>query len=284
MSPTAPAELMTIGAFARRSRLSLKALRLYDELGLLRPASVDGTTAYRHYGDDQVERARLIGLLRRLEMPLERIGRVLDLPAAGQIVEIDRFWREVEGSIAIKRRLVSYLEGYLDGRGDTMFDVKTRDVPDQQVLTTSRHVRVPYLEPFLMETMAALPTALEGTSARTDSHCFVIYHGEVNEDSDGPVEVCLPFEGSISAPSGTRVRIEPAHHEAYTTITPEQCAFPKILEAYDALDRFLRRNAMESAGSPREVYFVEHTKVGPNDPFCDVAWPATPARQPATAG
>jgi len=29
-------------------------------------------------------------------------------------------------------------------------------------------------------------------------------------------------------------------------------------------------------GAPREVYFVEHTKVGPNDPFCDVAWPAAP--------
>lgn len=34
-------EMMTIGAFAERSRLSLKALRLYDEIALLRPAAVD---------------------------------------------------------------------------------------------------------------------------------------------------------------------------------------------------------------------------------------------------
>jgi hypothetical protein len=41
--------LMTIGALARESRLSLKALRLYHELGLLRPAEVDDATGYRYY-------------------------------------------------------------------------------------------------------------------------------------------------------------------------------------------------------------------------------------------
>ena len=40
--------MLTIGAFARASRLSPKALRLYDELGLLRPASVDPVSGYRH--------------------------------------------------------------------------------------------------------------------------------------------------------------------------------------------------------------------------------------------
>jgi PPM family protein phosphatase len=39
--------LMGIGEFARRSLLSPKALRLYDELGLLRPSSVDPDTGYR---------------------------------------------------------------------------------------------------------------------------------------------------------------------------------------------------------------------------------------------
>lgn len=59
MSVTAPTHLLPIGAFARRSRLSLKALRLYDELGLLPPARVDPETGYRSYVADQVDRARL---------------------------------------------------------------------------------------------------------------------------------------------------------------------------------------------------------------------------------
>lgn len=62
-------EKMTIGVFARQSRLSLKALRLYDDMGLLTPSQVDPNNGYRYYVEEQVDRARLIGHLRRLEMP-----------------------------------------------------------------------------------------------------------------------------------------------------------------------------------------------------------------------
>ena len=60
-------ELMTSGAFARASRLSRKALRLYDELGLLRPVQVDPVSQYRFYAAAQLEQARLVAWLRRLE-------------------------------------------------------------------------------------------------------------------------------------------------------------------------------------------------------------------------
>jgi len=70
-------ELMPIGRFARLTGLSVKALRHYAELGLLRPAAVDPQTGYRHYGADQVERAETIRLLRRLEVPLDDIATLL---------------------------------------------------------------------------------------------------------------------------------------------------------------------------------------------------------------
>jgi protein phosphatase len=54
-------DLMTIGEFAGRTRLSPKALRLYDRLGLLPPVRTDPASGYRFYGEDQVDRARLIG-------------------------------------------------------------------------------------------------------------------------------------------------------------------------------------------------------------------------------
>ena len=49
-------KLLTIGEFARASRLSPKALRLYDELGLLRPVRVDEYSGYRYYSPDQLDR------------------------------------------------------------------------------------------------------------------------------------------------------------------------------------------------------------------------------------
>jgi protein phosphatase len=57
-------EEMSIGEFARRSRLSPKALRLYDGRGLLSPARVDELSGYRYYEDAKLHQARLIATLR----------------------------------------------------------------------------------------------------------------------------------------------------------------------------------------------------------------------------
>ena len=61
-------DLMSIGEFARHSRLSPKALRLYDELGLIEPARVDDDSGYRYYSASQLDRARLIAALRQLQI------------------------------------------------------------------------------------------------------------------------------------------------------------------------------------------------------------------------
>src|SRR3954447_2012676 len=71
-------ELMSIGRFARLTGLTVKALRHYDELGLLRPASVDPETGYRSYGAEQVQRADAIRKLRSLELPLDDVSILLD--------------------------------------------------------------------------------------------------------------------------------------------------------------------------------------------------------------
>jgi PPM family protein phosphatase len=79
-------ELASIGEFARRSRLSPKALRLYDRLGLLSPAWIDPDSGYRWYAPGQLERAHLIASLRALGLSLAEIGPILRLngPAAAE--------------------------------------------------------------------------------------------------------------------------------------------------------------------------------------------------------
>ncbi|MEV0775039.1 MerR family transcriptional regulator [Streptomyces sp. NPDC050428] len=109
---------LTIGAFARASRLSPKALRLYDELGLLTPARVDEVTGYRYYTEAQLERARLVAWLRRVGMPLVRIGEVCalyetDTPAAG--LAVGAYWAQVEKETAARRDLVTFLVDQLSG-------------------------------------------------------------------------------------------------------------------------------------------------------------------------
>ncbi|MEV0220581.1 MerR family transcriptional regulator [Streptomyces sp. NPDC050704] len=106
-------EMLTIGAFAKACRLSPKALRLYDELELLRPARVDPETGYRYYAPEQLEQARLVAWLRRLGMPLAGIRRVRSLEPAAAAREIRAFWARVEAETATRRDLAAFLVDHL---------------------------------------------------------------------------------------------------------------------------------------------------------------------------
>jgi PPM family protein phosphatase len=113
-------ELLTIGEFARASRLSAKALRLYDELGLLRPVVVDPSNGYRRYAPDQLERARLVAWLRRIGMPLAEIRAVVELSAGDAAKAVARYWERVEADTDAKRQLAADLVGYLSGKDTVM--------------------------------------------------------------------------------------------------------------------------------------------------------------------
>ncbi|MEC3996024.1 MerR family transcriptional regulator [Actinacidiphila sp. DG2A-62] len=108
---------MSIGAFARASRLSPKALRLYDELGLLTPAYVDPHTGYRFYEPAQLERALLVAWLRRLGMPLARIREVCALDGPRAAREVGAYWARVEAETDARRDLAAFLVDHLAGQG-----------------------------------------------------------------------------------------------------------------------------------------------------------------------
>ncbi|MGG7573301.1 MerR family transcriptional regulator [Streptomyces sirii] len=114
------AELLTIGAFARASRLSPKALRLYDELGLLRPAHVDPFNGYRHYAPAQLERARLVAWLRRLGMPLARVREVCELTGDAAAEAVAAYWAQVEADTAARRELAAFLVDQLQRKDIAM--------------------------------------------------------------------------------------------------------------------------------------------------------------------
>lgn len=104
-----PHDLVTIGDFAREAGLTPKALRLYDDLGLLPPAEVDPHSGYRRYALSQLGRARLVATLRLLGMPLARIMAVLDLSRAAAAREVEAYWSQVEADTTSRRGIVTTL-------------------------------------------------------------------------------------------------------------------------------------------------------------------------------
>jgi DNA-binding transcriptional MerR regulator len=269
--------LFTIGVFARRSRLSPKALRLYDRLGLLVPVSVDEDSGYRRYHESQLETARLIALLRRLDMPLADVAVIVAAPERERADLLASYWDAVERRTASQRQLVAHLLIRLAGDEEgsfEMYEIHEREVPEQVVLTEQRHVRIPELDAWLPVAIGRLVDAAE-TAGGVAAPVFVVYHGEVNEDSDGPVEVCVPVDSSRAESMEAATRTEPAHREAYTRITKAQVEFPQILSAYDAVAQWVESQGRGTAGSPREVYFADWTAAAPTDEVCDIAFPVS---------
>ena len=79
---------ISIGEFARRSRLSLKALRLYDERGVLVPSRVDQASGYRYYDTAQLDQARLVVMLRQLQLPLAAVKELGIVPGEGMCLRL----------------------------------------------------------------------------------------------------------------------------------------------------------------------------------------------------
>lgn len=206
-------DLMSIGEFARLSRLSAKALRLYDELGLLPPAQVHPDSGYRWYAAGQLDNARLVASLRQIGVPLAQIQLILSLEPEAAAAQVGAHWSGAEADHAARRDLAGYLIDRLAGKRNVMYEVKVRDIPARSLLCLLRHAssrqEVWDLGKEVIGMLKARPPPrVDGVAGAA----FLIYYGEVNQDSDGPVEFCWPVPAGPGRPARRQFpRTHPAH-------------------------------------------------------------------------
>ena len=193
-----------------------------------------------------------MALLRRLEMPLAQVADVVAAPEGRRADLVAQYWAAVERRFAHQRQLAMHLRTRLSGDegGYDMYEIAEREVPEQRFLTEQRHVLVQDLPDWLATSIGRLIESAEAFGGQ-DGPTTVIYHGEVNEDSDGPVEVCVPIARERDTAAHVPSRLELAHREAYTRITKAQVEFPQILSAYEAVDSWIRSEGRTMSGSPR---------------------------------
>ena len=125
-------QLMPIGRFSRLTGVGVKALRHYDEVGLLVPAAVDDETGYRFYSLDQVDRAEAIRLLRRLDMPLEEVRSTLaaEDPAALRAALVS-YQRQMASRDSELRASIAKLQRLIDGR-ETIMGMRSESLETEE--------------------------------------------------------------------------------------------------------------------------------------------------------
>jgi DNA-binding transcriptional MerR regulator len=278
---------ISIGEFARRSRLSLKALRLYDERGVLVPARVDRASGYRYYNSAQLEEARLVVMMRQLQLPLAAVRELLACDPADAAERIAEHWRDAEAAHDARRELAGYLVSRLRGKRPVMYEVATREIPERSLLCLKRNVDEQGRWAFGKEFIAILRERPLPKIEGREGAMFCIWWGLVNADSDGPMEWCKPVPAAQAESLASRypelsLRTEPAHREAFVALpdSPGEAAVHWHL-AGESLQAWADEQEQEHKGerlalTPEDLglritYLA--SALGTEEPYCDMALP-----------
>jgi DNA-binding transcriptional MerR regulator len=267
-----PNELLSIGAFASMTRISIKALRLYDQLGILQPRQIDPQSGYRYYGIDQISAARMIRNMRDMDMPLATIRRMLEIVPVSQAQaelmvrqHLEMRERQLE---QIRWQARQFTKTLKPEANKMSLEVVIKDIPMQQIISITRRHTVDGLGKQEEQDIGALFGLAGEQGAQTLGAPFGIYHGPVSEIEDGPVETCVAISGKVEVRENIEAKQLEGGKAACVVITGDQCHYPELLGAYDAAADWIQKNGYETVGSPREIWY---TGPGP-DAKWEIVW------------
>lgn len=269
MSPTTA--LLTIGEFARLTHLSVKALRHYDEVGLLHPVDVDASSGYRHYATAQVPTAHVIRRFRELDMPLEQIRTVLeaeDKHVRDQVI-IDHL-QHMEDTLERTQSTVASLRALLEGSAPSL-PIELRSVASTLAVAVRDNVAWGQAERWLSSALNRLHTNLSdvpGARAGPDS---ALFDSPFFEDHFGEVLAFVPVDRPVSPSAGIELLELPAARHA---VTVHRGPFRDLDQAYGALGTFVTEQGIAAPGPIREHYVVvAHEPGQPAELETEVCWP-----------
>src|SRR5215471_12850996 len=149
--------MLSIGRFARLTGLMVKALRHYDELGLLRPAHVDEWTGYRWYEPSQVRDAVAVRRLRSLRVPLDEAATLIrcDDESLREALVVHR--AQLEGELVETRHILAELDALIEGKEhlvkELTLDLPLVDEPAGRYAVAGKRVRVDDMTTYVPETI-----------------------------------------------------------------------------------------------------------------------------------
>lgn len=254
--------MFKIGDFSRLTRVSVKTLRYYDEIGLFKPLVVDRFTGYRYYSFEQLPRLNRILALKEVGFPLEQIGRILDADlSAGQLqVMLELRRAELEQQIADTEEKLSRVKVQLwqieqEGK---MADIQVIIKPVGAVTVAGVREVVP--QTMMRERCGALHDEVVAYMKRHNLTCvspsLALYYDSGDSGIDVEMayyvetpETLPPAEGSAS------VHIMPAvstmasavYHGSYD-------AFEAVSGVYAAVGKWIEANGYRINGASREIY------------------------------
>ena len=259
--------MLSIGDFSRLGQVTVRTLRLYDELNLLKPAHVDRFSGYRYYSIEQLPRLNRVLMLKDLDFSLEQIASLLkNNLSADQLREmLGAKQREIEaelqenaarlGRVAARLRQVEQ-EGQLPG-----YDVVLKRVEPQAIVSTRQVVPTSQdMGPCRCTAFGALYGWLEKNQIEPAGRELVLYHNTEYCEQDIDMEVAIPVDRRVH--DSTASRPAPTAEMAIHVLPPAPTLASVIYQgrptdvepAVTALWRWIGTNGYVTSGPYRELH------------------------------
>ncbi len=250
--------MIKIGNFARLTQVSVVTLRHYDDLGLLKPVSVDRESGYRYYSVLQLPRLNRILALKDLGLSLAQIEQVLtevlsieELRGMLKLkhAEVQQQLAEEQGRLA---RIAARLRQIELENSMSDYDVVLKTVPSMiivsQKITIPTNDQVPaYFDAAFM----AVHTHLNAQGAKDTGPSFSIWHQAADVYENEVVEAIAPIDRLIPETEQVKVYELP---EAQVVSTIHRGSYDNFIQAHTALLQWIEANGYRASGTYREIY------------------------------
>jgi DNA-binding transcriptional MerR regulator len=257
--------MFKIGDFSRMAQVSVRTLRLYDELGLLKPAQTDKFTEYRYYDIEQLPRLNRIIALKDLGFTLEQIKRVLrDSVSLDQlrgmlVIKQAEIERELQDNQARLMRVAARLR-MIEHEGQPLdYDIAIKEAPAMTIASIYKKVaHVEGMGPDCMRQFLRLYEVLDNAKIKLLEPELDIFHNREYTDTDIEMETATAIDlggkslSKLLKLDDVTIRELPA--EPMVASVLHHGCWPDEIHAIQALFAWMDANRYQLVGPLREIH------------------------------
>lgn len=267
--------MLKIGEFSKLSRVSIRMLRHYDEIGLLKPAAIDPESGYRYYGVDQLPAACRITALKDMGFSLSDIRELMRCCDDKKMLEHYLLLRRAE--LLEEHQQLSYRLRLLDTalnrlrKDETMqYDVTLKTFPERYAATVRKTIPAYDMEGMLWSMLSDETAALH-LVPDDPCYCCAVFHDKEFKESNADVEIQKTVKGTY--PNTKHVRFQ--------TLPPVTVAsaiskggYDRLSDVMTAVAQWVADNGYIFDGPAFNIYHVNPHETSDPDKFVtEVCYP-----------
>ncbi len=250
----------SIGDFSKISRLGIKTLRYYHEIGLLIPNRIDKFSSYRYYDEKCLGRVETINRLKELDFSLDTIKEILENQRDDQsliqymktrLSEVDR---QITEYATIREKLEAFIQ-VESSIPEPVGEVSIKEVPEIFIASIQYKGQYSDIDQHMTRLYGIFGTVTNGPP-------FCLYHDEHHADENMNIECCLPITRKMPA-AGIKFHTLPG---ARMVSMMHEGDYANIWKAYQKIVDYLNKRDLPIRPPSREIYLRGKGKILPGDP------------------